>query len=166
MQQNILYVSMRKTIKLMSKIKERWSQWRDFWYSWAGRLNIAKMSGLPDCPKDPVQYQAEPQQVILWILTNFCESFYGETRTQKSPGRAEEAKRKQTSPSFEAHCAAGTAGQRHPGTGGKPDSGAKEPLTASQEYSRLLCQGSKAVSHSRDSLSNSTLENLHAREQA
>ena len=35
---------MRKTIKLMNKIKEKLNKWRDSPCSWLGRLNIVKTS--------------------------------------------------------------------------------------------------------------------------
>lgn len=34
---------MRKTIKLMSRIKEKLNKWKEMLYSWIGRPNIAKI---------------------------------------------------------------------------------------------------------------------------
>lgn len=67
---------MRLTTKMMNKIKEEFGK-RDNPCSWIGRLSIVRKSVLPNF-KGSVQSQLKSQQVILWILTNDSEVYYGE----------------------------------------------------------------------------------------
>ena len=51
-------------------IKEELSKWSNTSYSWIRRLNIVKMSVLPNLADRFNAISAKPLQVILWILAS------------------------------------------------------------------------------------------------
>lgn len=60
---------MRKTTNLMNETKEL-NKWVDIPRSWMGRLNIIKMSVLPNFIYRFNASQSKAQEVTLWVSTN------------------------------------------------------------------------------------------------
>lgn len=71
------YKSFVKEIKELNK-------WKDTQYSWIERLDIVKMSALPNLIYNSNEIPVKIQQVILWLSTNWFLSLHAEAKDKNS----------------------------------------------------------------------------------
>ena len=66
----------------MKEIKDDINRWRDIPYSWVGRINIVKMTNLPNAV---YRFNMIPIKLSMGVFTELEQKFHNSYRNTKTP---------------------------------------------------------------------------------